>query len=34
MTKLSDYLRTIQKGAPIETGEGDSDDEVDAEVEA
>ena len=30
MTKLSDYLRTIQKGAPIETG--DDGDEADAEA--
>lgn len=32
MTKLSDYLRTIQKGAPIETGEGDEEPDADAEA--
>ena len=34
MTKLSDYLRTIQKGAPIETGEGDDEADLEAEAEA
>ena len=34
MTKLSDYLSTIQKGAPIETGEGDDEADLEAEAEA
>ena len=34
MTKLSDYLCTIQKGAPIETGEGDDEADLEAEAEA
>ena len=34
MTKLSDYLRTIQKGAPIESGEGESEGDEEMDVEA